>query len=89
MVSLIPASENLQIAHKWAPLRVRTIISQAAAPDYLPYCEPLACYRFTAPRLQGPNGWKTLDPWERSKDQLWVQGANFSLRVLQGSCFIS
>jgi hypothetical protein len=30
--------------------------------DYPPYCEPLACYHFTGPGLQGPNGLKTLEP---------------------------
>jgi hypothetical protein len=62
MVSLIPASENLQIAHKWALLRVRTIISQAAAPDYLPYCEPLTCYRFYSPSIARPERLKNPRP---------------------------
>ena len=54
MVSLIPASENLHIAHKRPSLRVRTIISQAAAPDHLPYCEPLGVLSFYSPSIARP-----------------------------------
>jgi hypothetical protein len=51
------------IAVRTVYLRVRTMnLIGACALNYLPYCEPSACYRLQPIGLQGPN---RSTPWKQ------------------------